>query len=177
MRIRYVAIVCLFGFVIWMAFQAPIPGVQVKQVQPDARVPTFQQAVANNAALGQAQQNGQLTEDSRLRDLRRALLDAAGHVNDFPCDAKWRDRLAHAIADFWAYNRKIMDDPPTETMIVDGRTVDARGYLNTEANDAANDAFNAGIAHLRRGVVQVGPGSNTTTPITGSRFVCDGTPS
>lgn len=176
MRIRYVAIACLFGFVIWIAFQAPIPGMQIKSMQPDARVPTFQQALANNAALGQAQQSGQLTEDPRLRDLRRAVLDAAGHVTDFPCDAKWRDKLAHAIADFWAYNRKIMDDPPTEAMTVDGRTVDARGYLNTEANEATNAAFNAGIAHLRMGVVQIGP-ANNVTPVSGGRFFCEGTPS
>src|SRR5579864_3615811 len=100
MRIRYVAIACLFGFVIWIAYQAPIPGFQMRQMQPDPRVPTFQQAVANNAALGQAQQNGQLAEDSGLRDLRRAVLDAADHVGDSPCDAKWRDRLAQAIAEF-----------------------------------------------------------------------------
>jgi hypothetical protein len=145
MRLRYVALFALGLFGLWMSYRAPVPGMKMEPMKPDARVPTFQQSLANHGELERAQRNGQLAEQPKQHALRQAVLEAGHRVDASRCDEKARTALAQAIGDFVAYQLAVADKPPTEFLVVDGRTIDARGFLNGDATEVAREARSAGI--------------------------------
>src|SRR5947207_12483944 len=53
MRLRYLAVFALFALFLWLSFGAPIPMASMEPMKPDARIPTFQQSVANKSELQQ----------------------------------------------------------------------------------------------------------------------------
>ena len=166
MRLRYLALLGLGGFLLWMSFGSPVPGARIAPMQPDARIPTFQESVANRAELERAQRNGQLAEEPKQRALRGAVINAAARVDASPCDEQGRAALRVAVADFMTYQREIQDKPPAETLVVDGRTIDARGFLNHDAAVASRAAMAAGILPV------AAPGGRRAAPGPEGRFVC-----
>jgi hypothetical protein len=199
MRVRYVGIAALFALVIWVALKAPIPGMMLEPLQPSPAVPTsqnesigpappgqatvgvpnFQQTLADNKQMDLANSYNAITEDPKMHAMRQAILEAAQQADAFPCSAKNRNRLAEAVKDFWDYNRTRVGQPPTETMMVNGHVVDAGGYLNRDASDAAKAAMLAGVVHttstgqmlIPDPYAPVGPSLRSASE--GGRFVCD----
>src|SRR3954451_268254 len=130
MRFRYLAILALCGLFVWFFYGAIVPVPKMEPMKPDPRIPTFQQSLADGAELERAQAQGRLVEAPRQHDLRTALLRAAERVDGSPCDQAGRESLRVAATEFLAYQLKVNNSAPEETLVVDGRTIDARGLLN-----------------------------------------------
>jgi hypothetical protein len=76
-----------------------------------------------------------------MRGRRQAVITAGRKVDANPCDKEAREELRKAVVAFFKANMSAADKKPTETMVVDGRVVDARGQLNREAADIMTMAF------------------------------------
>lgn len=179
MRMRYLLIVvAALGLVVWVSLRMPIPGIKMQPVQPNPTIHTFQQAVAEHKQMDLAASYGAMSEDPKLHAMRKAVLEAA-QVDAFPCSARWRGRLAEALRDFSDFYRDRVGQPPLETRVIDGRAVDASGYLNQETNQVLQAAMLAGVVHrTTTGYIEVpdpeapvGPALRSAS--VGDRFVCD----
>jgi hypothetical protein len=168
MRLRHLAIFALFLLLLWMAFGAPVPVRTVQPMKPDARIPTFQQSRADQAELERAYRAGHLSEAPRQHTLRVAVLNAGDRVQASPCDSAARESLRVAVAEFLSYQMEVSDKPPTETLVVDGRTVDARGFLNRNAAAVMRAAMASGIVPPST----PGFGGVFKDPSSGKRFAC-----
>ena len=171
MRLRYLAIFALFALFLWLSFGAPVPMASMEPMKPDARIPTFQQSVANKSELQRALRDGRLVEMPKQHTLRIAVLDAGDRVAASPCDPKGREALRLAVAEFLSYQMQIQDKSPAETLVVDGRTIDARGFLNSGAGAVTQGAIAAGI------VTESTPGvaGMFRNASAGERFACSRT--
>src|SRR5436853_4920444 len=168
MRIRYFAVLALAGLLVWFFYGAPVPVQKIEPMKPDPRIPTFQQSFADGAELERAQREGRLVEQPKQHALRAAVLNAAQRVDGSPCDGAARESLRLAATGFLSYQMQLRDDAPTETLVADGRTIDARGFLNKDAADALRAAIAAGIMPPET------PGFNAVfrKPTPRGRFVC-----
>ena len=171
MRIRYLAIFALLVLFLWMSFGAPVPVRTLEPMKSDDRIPTFQQSLANKYELQRALRDGRLVEVPRQHALRVAVLDAGDKVKASPCDPSAREVLRAAVAGFLSYQIEVQDKPPMETLAVDGRTIDARGFLNSEAARVMRAAMAAGIVPANT------PGFSATfkDPTSGADFACNRT--
>ncbi len=170
MRIRYFAIFGLGAFVLWMSFGAPLPVRTIQTPKPGAHVPTFQESLANRSELERALRNGRLVEAPRQHALRVAVLNAGDKVAAAPCNPAVREALRAAATAFLSYQLEIRDKPPLETLVVDGRTIDARGFFNTDAASVMRSAMAAGMVPANT----PGFGATFKEP-SGERFTCDRT--
>jgi|SRR3954453_14767248 hypothetical protein len=168
MRLRYLAILALFGLLVWFFYGAVVPVPKVEPMKPDPRIPTFKQSLADGAELERAQAQGRLIEAPRQHELRTALLRAAERTDDLPCDQAARETLRITATKFLAHQMKVQDSAPDEKLVVDGRTIDARGFLNKDAATALRAAIAAQIVPPNT------PGANAIfrQPTQGGRFVC-----
>src|SRR5438105_2043636 len=103
MRIRYFAVLALGLLLLWMTFGAPVPERKIEPMKPDARIPTFQQSLANKSELERAYRDGRLTEVPKQHALRVAVLNAGDKVEASPCDPQAREALRGAVTSFLSY--------------------------------------------------------------------------
>jgi hypothetical protein len=171
MRIRYLALLGLGALLLWMSFGAPLPKWTTQGPKPGAHVPTFQEGLANRYELERALRNGQLAEAPRQHALRVAVLNAGDRVAAAPCSPTAREALRAAATEFLSYQLEIRDKPPLETLFVDGRTINARGFFNTDAASVMRSAMAAGIVPANT----PGFGATFKKPSSGERFTCDRT--
>jgi hypothetical protein len=133
------------GVITWFATGGPTPGVQVRPLTPNPEIPTFQESVKrserNEQAFAEAAAQGGLVEDPAMRARRQAVITAARKLDVNPCDKDAREELRKAVVAFFRANMSASDKKPVETMVVDGRVVDARGHFNREATDIMTMAF------------------------------------
>lgn len=168
MRIRYLAIFGLGALFLWMSFGAPVAVPTMQPMRPDARVPTFQQSLSNKSELERALREGRLVEAPKQHKLRVAVLKAGDRVKASPCDPTAREALRAAVAEFLSYQLEVQDKPPMETLVVDGRIIDARGFLNTDAAVVMRAAMAAGIVPANT----PGFGATFKDASSGERFAC-----
>lgn len=129
----------------WFVAGGPVPIVALRPLTPSASVPTFQQSLSDDRALQGAHADGKLVEDPAMRARRAAVIAAGQKVDANPCDKAAREELRVAVVAFFKANMSASDKKPVETMVVDGRVVDARGFLNGRATDVMTMAFADGI--------------------------------
>jgi hypothetical protein len=129
----------------WFIAGGPAPGVRVRPLTADPNLPTFQESVRQSErrekAYAEAAANGEMVEDPAMRARRQAVIAAGQKVDANPCDMDARAELTKAVQALFKANMSASDKKPTETMVVDGRVVDARGHLNREATDVMTMAF------------------------------------
>jgi hypothetical protein len=171
MRIRYLAIFALLLLFLWLSFGAPVPVGTLEPMKADARIPTFQESLANKSELERALRDGRLVEAPRQHALRVAVLDAGDRVQAAPCDPNAREVLRASVAEFLSYQIKIQDQPPAETLAVDGRIIEARGFFNSEAASVMRSAMAAGIVPPNT----PGFGGTFKNPTSGERYACNRT--
>jgi hypothetical protein len=196
MRLRYVAVAALFALVIWVAWKAPIPGMKLEPMQPlpavptkpdgsiaptppgsePTGVPTFQQAVAQMKAMEHATYQI-VSEDPKMHAMRQAIRDTAPNGEAFPCSADNRHHLAEAVAAYGNFIRDHVHDRPTETMLVNGQSASATGYLDQDVNKITMDADIAGVVHRTNTGYYDVPAADAIGPASrlamhGARFVC-----
>jgi hypothetical protein len=137
----------------WFIAGGPAPGVRMKPLTADPNLPTFQESVRQSRrseqAFADAARNGEIAEDPAMRARRQAVIAAGQKVDVNPCDMQAREELTQAVRAFLKANMSASDKKPTETMVVDGRVVDARGHLNRKAGEVMDMAFADGTIDRR----------------------------
>jgi hypothetical protein len=130
------------ALVVWAACGAPMPSFFERQMSHER----VQQATADRAALVPAQREGRLAEDPTQHALRTAVLDAGKALEAATCDPERQAALREAVNRMTRFEREnARRDPPLEVLVVDGRTIDARSFLNRAADAVRADAGRAGI--------------------------------
>jgi len=169
MKFRTVVLLVIGGLFGWMSYGGPVPGMKMQPMKPDARIPSFQERMADNAALENAQRAGRLNESPKQHEMRAVVLAAASDVKSSPCDESRRARLRQALNDFIAYQRQIEDNnPPLEAYQFDGRTIDARSFLNQEVSQVWREASGAGVMR----VAAMKPDDKQRAADFGNQYIC-----
>jgi hypothetical protein len=150
---RNVFIGFLFLVAIWIGWGAPVPGVRVTEMKPDPSLPTFQPLTTgetfhrtDRGLAADAEFAGRLTQDQTMRPLRERVVNAANRLEAFPCDAAAKRELRTAVSAFMKEQlRRIRAGKDSETVTVNGRTVDASAHLNREVAAITDDAVFQGV--------------------------------
>jgi hypothetical protein len=152
---RTIFIGFLFLAAIWIGWGAPVPGV-VQPLTPSDRVPTFGQALQNQAEIERAAQAGQLPEEQSQRVMRQRIIDAARKLEDVPCDKALQQELRTASVTFLKEQmRRVRGGKDGEFVNINGRNIDASAYFNREVSDIVGEAIFQGV--IRQNDLPFGP--------------------
>lgn len=136
MRLFILAIACVL--VVWALWP------RQSALTPSAQVPTFEQSRADSRVLEAAASSGTLREDPGRRELRQAVLTAGNRLENSPCDKTVQLALRKATSELMANLIRTRDEP-IETYTIDGRVVNATGFLNTAAITVMREAQSSGV--------------------------------
>jgi hypothetical protein len=177
---RNIFIGFLFLVAIWIGWGAPVPGVVVQPLTPSDRVPTYGQAMQDQAEIARAAQAGPLPEEESQRAMRQRIIDAARRLEDFPCDKTHRQELrAATVAYVKEQMRRVRSGKDGEFVNINGRNVDASAYFNRGIGDIIEEAIFDGV--IRPSDLPFGrAGAELTASLRQKgmpgRFVCEAEP-
>jgi hypothetical protein len=118
--------------------------------------------------------DGVEVEDPQLHELRAAVHEAAFQIEADPCDPETRERLGEALKKYWAYDQRSI--PKRETMIKNGYRIDARGYLNRDAENVTIAAMQADIIEWKLQVLVGHALPRAPNKRQTGRFACESLP-
>lgn len=102
--------------------------------------------VENHEKFERARAAGRIHEDPERHRLRQAVLNAGSRLHSSPCDPSIKPVLVAASAALLLHMRQTGDEP-RETVAIEGETLDAAPFLNTDAAEVIREAKNGGILH------------------------------
>jgi len=102
--------------------------------------------VKDHEKFERAQAAGRIHEDPERHRLRQAVLNAGSRLRSSPCDPSIKPMLVAATSVLLLHMRQTGDEP-RETVEIDGQTLDAAPFLNTDAAEVIREAKNGGVLH------------------------------
>ena len=127
------ATILIILFAGWVIFGAPIPKFSVQPLTPSAKIPTFEKVQSQLAVLRQADKDGLLQQDPVREEQRLAVLEAFARLEKSPCDEGLRREYSKSLIPFLKSDIREADKPPVETFEIDGKVLNATGYLDGKA--------------------------------------------
>ncbi len=135
----------IVGAIAWVIAGGGEPSADAPQAAAaSAQIPTVRQSMSDAEMLARAAATGRLNEDPQRRQLRRSVLSAADRLAASPCEERLKQALREAVAALLA-NLQQTRDRPVETLDVDGRALDASGFLNRPVTDVISEAETADV--------------------------------